>query len=101
MQPTGPSSGADAGAQLFQALRNAKLHRNPRVIGVLFLWLFGLYAVFLSPAPVGITDETMARFDERIRILGETEKPKQIAEQRWMREEAAVRDAKVHETLIL
>ena len=60
-----------------------------------FLWLFGLFAVFLSPAPVRITDQRMERFEQRLRILADTDAPRQRAEQRWLEAELEVRNAKV------
>lgn len=83
------------GSQLFQALRQAKLHKNPKVLGVGFLWLFGLFAVFLSPAPVRITDQKMEKFEQRLKILADTDAPRQKAEQRWLEAELEVRNAKV------
>ena len=60
-----------------------------------FLWLFGLFAVFLSPAPVRITDQKMERFEQRLKILSDTDAPRQKAEQRWLEAELEVRNAKV------
>ena len=82
-------------SQIFQALKRARLHRNPKVVGIGFLWLFGLFAVFLSPAPVRITEDKMQRFEDRLKILSQTDKPKQAAEQRWLEAERDVRLAKV------
>lgn len=90
-----PTPQQTPGSQLFQALRQAKLHRNPKVLGVGFLWLFGLFAVFLSPAPVRITDQKMERFEQRLKILADTDAPRQKAEQRWLEAELEVRNAKV------
>lgn len=60
-----------------------------------FLWLFGLFAVFLSPAPSRITDQKMDKYEKRIKILAETEAPRQAAEQRWLEAELEVTRAKV------
>ena len=83
------------GSQLFQALRRSQLHKNPKVLGIGFLWLFGLFAIFLSPAPVRLTEQKMDRFEERLKILADTDKPRQAAEQRWLQAEMQVRNAKV------
>ena len=53
-------------SSLWQAVSNYRPHRNPKATGVLVLWLFGLFAVFLSPAPVKITPEKLARYDQLI-----------------------------------
>lgn len=57
---------------LWRAVRQYRPQRNPKVTGLLFLWLFGLFAVFLSPAPVKITPEKLARYDQlvlQVRII--------------------------------
>lgn len=51
-------------SSLWQAVSNYRPHRSPKATGVLVLWLFGLFAVFLSPAPVKITPEKLARYDQ-------------------------------------
>lgn len=84
-----------SGSQVMRVLRSAKLHRRPRLLTTLFLWMFGLYAMFLSPAPVTITDEKMQRFEDRLQILAKTDKPRQAAEQRWLQAEMDVGNSKV------
>ena len=90
-----PAAGPSAGSQVLQALRAANLHKNPRFLGVMFLWLFGLYAVFLSPAPVAITDEKLQRYEHRLNILKDLDRPRQAAEEKWLQAEMDVRRAKV------
>lgn len=90
--------GQTPGSQVLQALRRAKLHKNPRVLGVGFLWLFGLFAVFLSPAPVRITDQKMDNYEKRLKILADTDVPRQAAQQNWLEAELEVRKAKVSTT---
>ena len=51
---------------LWQGVRNYTPQRYPRATGLLCLWLFGLFAVFLSPAPVRITAEKLARYDQLV-----------------------------------
>ncbi len=49
---------------LWQIVSGYRPHRYPKTTGLLILWLFGLFAVFLSPAPVKITSESLARYDQ-------------------------------------
>ncbi len=41
--------------------------RTPRAAGIGFLWLFGLFALFLAPAPSKITPEKQAMYLDRLR----------------------------------
>ena len=56
----------DIPGSLWRAFVDYRPHRYPKVTGLLLLWLFGLFAVFLSPAPVKITPEKLARYDQLV-----------------------------------
>lgn len=92
VQPIPPSTAFGA---IFRAIRNAQPHKSPKVLGIGFLWLFGLYAIFLSPAPVSLTEDKLQRYEERLKILEKAEKPRLLAEQKWVDAEMDVRAAKV------
>lgn len=48
---------------MLQLLKDAQLHKRPRVVGLAFLWLFGLASVFLFPAPHRISDQSLTRYE--------------------------------------
>ena len=52
---------------ILQAIRAAKLHKKPRVVGIVLLWAFGLSSVFLLPAPQRITQESFERFEMKLK----------------------------------
>lgn len=56
----------DLSSWLWRAVSDYRPRKYPRATGILALWLFGLFAVFLSPAPVKITPEKLARFDQLV-----------------------------------
>ena len=56
----------DITGSLWRAFVDYRPRRYPKVTGLLLLWLFGLFAVFLSPAPVKITSEKLARYDQLV-----------------------------------
>ena len=56
----------DLSGLIWRAISDYRPHKYPRATGILALWLFGLFAVFLSPAPVKITPEKLARFDQLV-----------------------------------
>lgn len=93
--PTQHSVATGTGTQVGQALRSLKLHKRPRILTTLFLWLFGLYAVFLSPAPIKITDDKLQRFEKRLDLLAKADRPRQLAQERWLQKDLEVRKAKV------
>ena len=76
-------------------VRDSKPYKNPRVLAVGFLWLFGLYAVFLSPAPIRLTEERLQRFETKLKELEKVEKPMRVAEQKWMDAQMSVQASKV------
>lgn len=90
-----PASQPFPGSQIIQDLRRHKLHRNPKVLGIGFLWLLGLFAVFLAPAPVSLTEERLNKYEKRLKILEATEAPRQAAEQRWLQAEQEIRMSQV------
>lgn len=56
----------DIPGSLWRAFLDYRPRRYPKVTGLLLLWLFGLFAVFLSPAPIKITPEKLARYDQLV-----------------------------------
>jgi hypothetical protein len=69
MQPSGPVVQARSsrnGGGVLQALQQAQLYKKPKVIIPVLLWLFGLYAAFLSPSPRPISAEMQAKFDAKV-----------------------------------
>jgi hypothetical protein len=63
MQVAQTSSGPGA---VIRAIRRSQIHKNPKLIIPLALWVFGLYAMFLSPPPQRITPEKQATFDAKV-----------------------------------
>lgn len=51
---------------IWQAAASFRPQRHPRITGMFFIWLFGLFAIFLSPSPVKITPEKLARYDQLV-----------------------------------
>lgn len=51
---------------LWRAVSDYRPHRYPRTTGILALWLFGLFAVLLAPAPVKITPEKLDRYSQLV-----------------------------------
>ena len=51
---------------VWQAAASFRPQRHPRITGMFFIWLFGLFAIFLSPSPVKITPEKLARYDQLV-----------------------------------
>lgn len=80
---------------LWQGIRNYSPQRYPRATGLLCLWLFGLFAVFLSPAPVKITAESFARYDQLVQQAQGDHKVRQVAEQRLWETAMYTEEAKV------
>lgn len=77
-----------------QLLKDAQLHKRPRVVGLAFLWLFGLASVFLFPAPHRISDQSLTRYEG---ILKEADKDSPLradAQHRLMEAQLHVADAK-------
>lgn len=56
----------DLSDSLRRAVSGYRPHRYPRSTGIFALWLFGLFAVFLSPAPVKITQEKLDRYTQLV-----------------------------------
>ena len=56
----------DIPGSLWRAVVDYSPRRYPKMTGLLLLWLFGLFAVFLSPAPVKISPEKLARYDQLV-----------------------------------
>lgn len=52
---------------LWRAISNYRPHRYPRSTGILALWLFGLFAVLLAPAPVKMTPEKLDKYNELVK----------------------------------
>lgn len=51
---------------LWRAVSDYRPHRYPRTTGILALWLFGLFAVLLAPAPVKITPDKLDRYNQLV-----------------------------------
>lgn len=51
---------------LWRAVSDYRPHRYPKSTGILALWLFGLFAVLLAPAPVTITPEKLDRYNKLV-----------------------------------
>lgn len=51
---------------LWRTVSNYRPHRYPKSTGILALWLFGLFAVLLAPAPVKITPEKLDRYNRLV-----------------------------------
>lgn len=51
---------------LWRTVSNYRPHRYPKSTGVLALWLFGLFAVLLAPAPVKITPDKLDRYNRLV-----------------------------------
>ena len=60
----------DLSESLWRAVSGYRPHRYPRSTGILALWLFGLFAVFFSPAPVKITQEKLDRYTQLVTQVG-------------------------------
>lgn len=43
-----------------------QIHRKPKLASILALYIFGLLAVFLLPAPIRVTPEKIARFEKKL-----------------------------------
>ena len=70
-------------------------HATPKRVGIGILWLFGLFAVFLAPAPVKMTDEKIALFQERLNEAHKLEGKLSAAETAYMEAEMRTRKHKV------
>lgn len=46
--------------------RRVPVFFRARIVWMMGFWLFGLFSVFLSPAPVSITPEMQQRYDEKM-----------------------------------
>lgn len=60
----------DLSDSLWRAISGYRPHRYPRSTGIFALWLFGLFAVFLSPAPVKVTQEKLDRYAQLVTQVG-------------------------------
>ena len=67
------------------ALVTALFRARPRAVAsVSFLWLFGLFAVFLAPAPVKITPEKLEAYKLKLNDVQSVVKALNAAERRLM-----------------
>lgn len=85
----------DIPGSLWRAFVDYRPRRYPKVTGLLLLWLFGLFAVFMSPAPVKITPEKLARYDQLVLQAQGDSKVRAVAEQRLWEATVYAEDAKV------
>ena len=46
-----------------QSLRHLQLHKKPKTYIYGGLWLFGLFLIFLAPAPIRLTNEALDRYE--------------------------------------
>ena len=69
--------------------------RRPRVATLTGLYLFGLFALFLAPAPSKITEEKLAAYNTRLEDAQSIVDQLAVAEQHLMHTELALRDVSV------
>jgi len=69
--------------------------RRPKVLGLGFLWLLGLYAVFLAPAPVKITNEKLENYSQKLTEAEGMTKALAKAEKRMMDAEFSLKKVSV------
>ena len=65
VQRAGPAR-RSAGRAVLRAVASYRPHKQPKLTGILLLWLLGLFSVFLAPAPVKVTEEMFQRFEAKL-----------------------------------
>lgn len=85
----------DLSSWLWRAVSDYRPRKYPRATGILALWLFGLFAVFLSPAPVKITPEKLARFDQLVAQAQGDPQVRALTEQKLWEASMYTEEAKV------
>ncbi|CAD7698789.1 unnamed protein product [Ostreobium quekettii] len=76
-------------------IRSLRLDRHPKVATLVALWLLGLFSAFLSPAPVRITPEMQARFEEGMELVQDAEQRLAWAYSEYVEARAQVQAAQV------
>ncbi|KAL3157429.1 hypothetical protein ABBQ32_011899 [Trebouxia sp. C0010 RCD-2024] len=85
----------DLSDSLWRAISGYRPHRYPRSTGIFALWLFGLFAVFLSPAPVKVTQEKLDRYAQLVTQAQGDPKVRTMTEQRLWEATMYTEEAKV------
>lgn len=62
------------------ALALVKRHATKKRVTIGFFWIFGLFAVFFAPAPLKITDEKLALFQEHMSLVHKLEERLAVAQ---------------------
>jgi len=66
-----------------------------KTLGIGFLWLFGLFAVFLAPAPVKLTEEKIALFNDKLHQASSVEENLSSAARQYMEADMRAKQFKV------
>ena len=76
-----------------------KLTSDKRVASLTGLWLFGLLAVFLLPAPVKITDESLQKYQDKMIVASDLEDALSAAKTEFLQSEIILNSERVRSPL--